>query len=89
MSNHGGSYMLNEILQVMEEDKVFERLGSKETASLVQKIIHISLDYDCNRGEILDGIGERLGICSYCAKSSRKLTDGLCQDYRTGLNDNR
>jgi hypothetical protein len=77
--------MLNEILQVMEEDKVFERLGSKKTASLIQKIIHISLDYDCNQGEILDGIGEKLGICRYCAKSSRKLTDGLCQDCRVEM----
>lgn len=80
MSNHSGSYMLNHVLEVMEEEQVFAQLGREKTIHLVQKIVGMSFGYDCNRGEILEGIGARLGICYGCAKVTQELTDGLCHE---------
>ena len=31
MSNHSGSYMLNEILQMLEKNKFFEFMGKEKT----------------------------------------------------------
>ena len=50
---------------------------------LVLDIVKRSRDeYDCNSGEILDEIGERLGICSCCAKASTELVNGFCRSCR-------
>ena len=85
MSNHSGSYMLNEVLEVMEEEQVFAQLGREKTIHLVQKIMEMSFRHDCNNGEILDGIGARLGICRCCVKVTQELTDGLCHDCRVRM----
>ena len=80
MSNHSGSYTLNEILKMLEQEAVFEHLGKDSSQTVVQKILDISNYYDCNSGEILDEIGERLGICYCCRKIAEKFQDGLCQN---------
>lgn len=80
MSNHSGSYMLNNVLEVLEEEQVFVQLGREKSIRLVQRIVGMSFGYDCNRDEILDGIGARLGICRGCVKADPILTDGLCHD---------
>ncbi len=82
MSNHSGSYMLNEIIVLMGKYKIFENLGKDETYALVRDIIEISSNYDCNRGEILDGIGRELGICYSCMKQNKIFKDGLCSECR-------
>jgi len=78
MSNHSGSYMLGDVLELLDENKIFEMVGKDETLSLIKDIIRISDRYDCNPGEILDGVGERLGICYYCLNYAEKLERGLC-----------
>ena len=83
MSNHSGSYMLNEIIKrLLEESNVFNLLGREKTQQLVLDIIGISFDYDCNPGEILEGLGERLGICYYCLKPAENFEDGVCANCR-------
>ncbi len=79
MSNHSGSYMLNAVLELLEQEQVFAMLGKEETVHLIQKIIGLSFEYDCNPGEILENIGERFGICYCCAKAAPELKDGLCE----------
>lgn len=85
MSNHSGSYMLNEVLELMEKEQVFVQLGKEKTIHLVQKILGLSFRHDCNSGEILDGIGARLGICYGCAEVTQELTDGLCRKCRVDM----
>ena len=80
MSNHSGSRMLNRILKMLEQEAVFEHLGKDSSQIVVQKILSISNFYDCNSGEVLEEIGERLGICSCCYKVAEKFQDGLCQN---------
>jgi hypothetical protein len=82
MSNHSGSYMLNGVLMLMEEQSVFKLLGKEKTQILVRDIIKLSHQYDCNPGEILEDIGERVGICCYCEKPADELHDGLCKSCR-------
>ena len=65
MSNHSGSYMLNDILKLLETNQVLELLGKTKTHHLVRDIVHVSHDCDCNAGEILWEIGERHHICQY------------------------
>jgi hypothetical protein len=83
MSNHAGSYMLNEVLRMLEERGVFTQMGPAAAQKLVLDIVKRSREeYDCNSGEILDQIGARLGICSCCAKASAELVDGTCPKCR-------
>jgi hypothetical protein len=76
MSNHSGGYMLNEILKMLEEKSVFEALGEQKTRELILNTVKISRDYDCNSGEILDEIGERMGLCYCCLESATEFRSG-------------
>jgi recombinational DNA repair protein RecR len=82
MSNHAGSYLLNEVLRLLEERGVFTQLGRKEAQRLVLDIVQLSHHYDCNSGEILDEIGQRVGICSWCLAARSDLVDGVCVSCR-------
>lgn len=80
MSNHWGSYMLNEALEALDDLSVLEQVGKEKTLRVVAKFLHISDENDGNRGEVLMNIGERLRICYICAKYSDRLEYGLCPD---------
>lgn len=79
MSNHGGSYLINEVLEVFEDYKVFKSLGKAKTKKLLLEIRSIGMYYDCNDGEILNRIGERLGFCYNCWDYGKNFDDGLCE----------
>ena len=70
--------MLNAVLKKLDEKSVFALLGKEETQTLVQEIIKISYAYDCNPGEILEDMAERVGICPYCLESADEFHDGVC-----------
>ncbi len=78
MSNHSGSYMLNEILKTLLSHSVFESLETEKTQSIVLALLKISNDYDCNPGEILEDIGERLGVCYCCSNAAQDFREGVC-----------
>ncbi|RKT45890.1 hypothetical protein [Thiocapsa rosea] len=78
MSNHSGSYMLNEVLRLLDRHGVFDMLGREQTQIFAQAVIKIGHHYDCNPGEILEDIGEKVGLCSYCDAAVDQLIDGLC-----------
>lgn len=86
MSNHTGSYMFNEVLKAAAEAKIFERLGREDTKVFLKIIFTVGSDYDCNPGEILDDIGENLGVCYCCQKFDVPLKEGLCDECDAEFN---
>ncbi len=84
MSNHTESRMLNKIWQIPELQSVFQTIGTETTQSIIVKILQISNEYDCNSDEILDEIGEQLGVCYHCNQAGSNFIDGVCQNcYET------
>jgi hypothetical protein len=82
MSNHQGSYMLRDVLSLLEEAGIWERIPRAKTQQLVMKIVELAcLRHDCNAGEILDG-HEVFGICYVCRQPAEPLRSGRCQQCR-------
>jgi recombinational DNA repair protein RecR len=79
MSNHDGSYMLNDVLKLLEKESIFEIIGQEKSQKIALDFIKIGNGHDCNNGEILDDIGERLKICYCCLKISNEFKNGLCK----------
>ena len=78
MSNHSGSYMLNKVLNMLLSHSAFDCLDAEKTQSIVLALLKIADDYDCNPGEILEGIGERLGVCYYCQSAAQNFRERVC-----------
>jgi hypothetical protein len=79
MSNHSGGYMLNNVIGVMAEAKVFELLGREKSRKMIVEIVKMaSNEYDCNHGEILEGHTDHLQLCYYCLSAATNLSDGIC-----------
>ena len=70
--------MLNRVLTLLEGKRFFADLEPDEICEFLNEIVKIADDYDCNSGEILEGIGERLGICYYCMKPAESYEYGVC-----------
>ncbi|WP_141699109.1 hypothetical protein [Candidatus Thiosymbion oneisti] len=79
MSNHSGSYMLNDVLNTLQRYSVFDALGKEKTQAMVIEIIKMSQQYDYNPGEILENMDERLGICHFCLSPADEFHDGICK----------
>ena len=79
MSNHLGSYMLNDVLKSALKLGIFEKLEKDTTRAFLKEIFIICVDYDCNHGEILEDIAEDFEICYCCLEYDKPLRDGLCQ----------
>jgi hypothetical protein len=83
MSNHTGSYMLNDILNLLNKEQVFRDLDQTKTQALIREIISIAThEYDCNSGEILEGLTDEFEICYGCLNTSTNLENGLCEKCR-------
>jgi ribosomal protein L40E len=82
MSNHRGSYLLNEVLHLLEQRGVFELLGRAPIQELVLELLRLSDRYDCNPGEILEESGQRLGVCYYCRTAQDEMKEGVCRRCR-------
>ncbi len=75
MSNHSGSYMLNEVLLLLKNQyNFFENMDQESRKKFIIKILNIGDDSDCNPGEILDALGKSLEFC-YCCNESTKNFD--------------
>ena len=72
--------MLNDVLLLLDKEGIFGSLGKTRTQELVLRVISISDKYDCNYGEILDGIAGVVGICQRCAKPKSDIRGGVCTD---------
>ncbi len=81
MSDHSGSYMLNDVLNLLNKEQIFASIDKDKTQSLIREIVKIATrKYDCNSGEILDGLTEEFEICYGCLNSSKNLEYGLCEN---------
>lgn len=81
MSNHSGSYLLNNVLRALDDQEYdfFKGIGKDKTLAFITLVIKIGDYEDCNRGEILDEIGEKLGICYGCLNYAEDIEDnGIC-----------
>jgi hypothetical protein len=67
MSNHSGSYLIQGVLEIIEELGFFENIEKQKISSLCKKIsLMAMLNYDCNPGEIMDKMSPKYGICYHC-----------------------
>ena len=82
MSNHSGSYMLNSLLTMIERESYFSDIGPEKTADFLSHVRALVWDHDGNSGEVLDGIGTRLGICYQCWQRCEELSHGVCPECR-------
>ena len=86
MANHGGSYMVREILDLLEREKVFEFLSREKTHHFLQTVVRRAVyGYDCVAREILKGFGSRFGLCDSCYRACEDLRFGLCPDCQSLL----
>lgn len=76
MSNHAGSYQLNDVLKLLHAYRFFDTLEKERILSFIKSIVEIGNAYDCNNGEILDEIGKELGICYYCINFADEIDEG-------------
>jgi hypothetical protein len=83
MSNHSGSYMLNEIISLLIREQVLEFWGKERTQRIVLEMLsRARSEYDCNPGEILEGHGATLGLCYVCKSPADNVVDDLCRKCR-------
>ncbi|ADG05611.1 MULTISPECIES: hypothetical protein [Kyrpidia] len=82
MSNHSGSHMLNEVLRIFLDLKISENIGEARTREFAKRLVELGDGYDCNPGEILEGLDKEIGICYFCLNESNDLQDGLCPSCR-------
>jgi hypothetical protein len=74
--------MLNDVLKRLERHDVFELLGETKTDALVLEIVQLGGYCDCNNGEMLNEIGERLGLCYACLEKGQEFEEGVCRTCR-------
>lgn len=83
MSNHSGSYMLNDIIGLFYREQIFNNIELEKRQQLMIEIIEIACrQYDCNAGEILEDYTDYFELCYYCLTSTSDLEEGLCQKCR-------
>ncbi|NJM23997.1 MAG: hypothetical protein HC815_27905 [Richelia sp. RM1_1_1] len=84
MSNHSGSRMLNDIIQLLNDQEVLNTIGLQKSQQVITQIVDIaSRIYDCNPGEILDGHTDYLNLCHCCLLIATDLDNGLCYSCRS------
>ena len=88
MSNHSGSYLLNEVLRRLHEMGFVEQFGQLQAQQFVLEITkRARRQYDCNEGEILDELAAVYGICAYCLEPAPKIIEDWCLKCRAELYD--
>ena len=82
MSDHWNSDLLNKVLTKIEAASFFKDIGRDRTLSFVRESLRLARYHDGNPGEVLAGVGQRLGICFYCWNYGRDLQYGICETCR-------
>lgn len=84
MSNHEGGYLVSDVLDILDEYKVFELLGTPQSIVLIVQIMkHGSHEYDCNTGEMIsEELSDKLSFCYYCLDQQPGIEEGLCETCR-------
>jgi hypothetical protein len=77
VSNHDGSYMLNEVLSLLKNDySFFDNMEKEMKEKFLVEILKIACSNDCNDGEILHELAKDLEFCYCCKKSTNKFEQG-------------
>ena len=67
MSNHSGSYLIQDVLTIIEELGFFENIEKQKISNLCKKIASMAMGhYDCNPSEIMGKMSPKYGICYHC-----------------------
>lgn len=83
MTDYTGSYMLNDIIRLLDRQQVLDVLGFEATQQMLISITQLATsDHGCNRGEILEGYAERFAICYCCLSITDDLVQRLCPNCR-------
>jgi len=83
MSNHSGSYMLNEVITILIREHCFDHLDKEKKQNLIEEIVKLArYEDDCNPGEILEGHTDYFKICYCCLAKTHDLESGLCVKCR-------
>lgn len=83
MSNHSGSYMLNEVLHRLHEIGFVKKFGKQQAQQFAFDLIKRAYRYyDCNPGEILNKLGTVYGVCACCMQPAAKILDDWCLQCR-------
>lgn len=83
MSNHSGSYMLNEVITILRREHCFDHLDKEKKQNLIEEIVRLArYKDDCNSGEILEGHTDYFQICYCCLAKTNDLESGLCVKCR-------
>ncbi len=89
MSNHSGSYMINELLHEINSTGLFSHLLDEARVKFIGKVIQIGRSYDCNLAEIIDEeLACLLSVCRYCGKTKPEIgKGGYCVACRTEIGE--
>ena len=88
MSNHSGSYLLGETLDLMDAHGLVDSMSLDVRRQFMSRLLRIAGGYDCNNGEILGEYTQcapKFGTCYYCRKSADPEDlgeDCICPDCR-------
>ena len=80
MSNHSGSYMLNELTQEIISIGLLATATDEQKVKLTKKLWYLCHEYDCNWGEIIDkNLAEQLDVCCGCGvRGTPRNEQGYC-----------
>jgi hypothetical protein len=83
MSNHSGSYMLNDAIEILNRYQVFSAMEKATLQIMIKEIVEMaSMDYGCIPGEILDGYAHQFSLCYCCLSQTNDLEGQLCTKCR-------
>jgi hypothetical protein len=84
VADHAASYLLAEVLDLLQQHNVFGLLGKAKSQHLVLEIVrHACEEYDCHAGDILEEKwGPKLGICWVCESVVGEMQEGICPKCR-------
>ncbi|OON96497.1 MAG: hypothetical protein ATN31_01750 [Candidatus Epulonipiscioides saccharophilum] len=87
MSNHTGSYMLNNVLCELSNQTFFALLPLETRRSFAKRIMNIGTRCDCNEYEILEDVGRSVGLCEHCG-THVPVGEMLCNECADYFDDN-
>jgi hypothetical protein len=83
MSNHSGSYMLNQVIEILDRHQIFSGIETTTAKTAIKEIVEMATNkYDCNQGEILEGCAQQFNLCYYCLADNDNPEDELCPTCR-------
>ena len=74
------SYLLNDVLRIMIEANLFNNISDENKELFFTRLLNIIEENHCNKKEVLEDIGQEIGICYCCFKVKKVFEYGKCID---------